>query len=117
MHGSNDISPLFERCLPEVRIPAHLLRDADSDGRGWWSVSDAQQPSTCWARAMEKNTTGNKSVAGRCLGETPEKLPDWLQCCSDWRAGEGTKQEKTMVSCQLSSEYLATGTTHKPKQE
>lgn len=78
---------------------------------------NAQQPSTCWARAMEKKTTpGNKSVAGRCLGEIPA-LPDWLQRCSDWKAGEGTKQEEPMLGHQLSSEDLTAGMTRRPKQE
>lgn len=39
--------------------------------------------------------------------------PGLLQCCNDWGAGKGAKQE---FGCQLSSEDLAVGTTCRPKQ-
>lgn len=83
---------LSTKPFPKVGIPADsyamLTVVAQVGGR----LSDALQPPTCWERAMEKYKPGNKSVAGRHSGEIPA-LPDQLQHCSDWRAGEGIKQK------------------------
>ena len=87
--------PLYSstKPLPKVRIPAPLPCDADSSGRGLWTflwcTAAVYLLGTCDGK---KNTPWNTPLAGRCLGESPA-LPDRLQVCSDWKAGEeGTKQ-------------------------
>lgn len=83
--------------MPKVGIPAHSCAMPTPVAELGRRLSDAPQPPTYWQHAMEKYMPGNKSVAGRHLGEIPA-LPDQIQHCSDWRAGEGMKQEDPMVS-------------------
>lgn len=88
---------LSTKPLPKVGIPAHSYARLTAAAQVGGRVSDAPQPPTCWECAMEKYTPGNKLVAGRHLGEIPA-LPDQLQHCSDWRAGQGIKQEHPTFS-------------------
>lgn len=86
--------------LPKVGIPAHSYAMLTAVAEVGGHLSDAVQPPTCWECAMEKYTPGNQSVAGRHLGEIP-LLPDQIQHCGDWRAGEGIKREDPVLSHQL----------------
>lgn len=78
--------------LPKVRVPAHLPHDTDRSGRGCrtslWCPAGTQLLGMC--NGKSPSTLGNKSVAGRCSGETPA-LPDrlqWLKSRWGGKAGE-----------------------------
>lgn len=100
--------------LPKVGAPAHSYATLTAVAEVGGHLSDAPRPPACWERAMGKYMPGNKSAAGRHLGEIPP-LPDQIQHCSDWRAGEGIKQEDSVLSHQLSPKDLTAGMAHRRK--
>lgn len=106
---------LSTKPLPRVGIPAHSYATLTAAAKVGGCACDAPQLPTCWECAMEKCMLGNKSAAGRHFGEI-SPLPDQIQHCSCWRAGEGIKQEDPMLSHQLSSEDLTAGMVHRPKR-